>query len=1181
MTTVTWTQDVNSNYEVSSPEHLKQIMHKGALYTDAGSPPSSYWAAGTNYKQTADIDLLSDSTDIRPIGVAGDGFSGEYDGGEFKISNWSYVDPAFAANGQCEDSVGLFGYTDAANLSNVRLNGLWTIQGFYQNCGFLVGYHDDLTSSGTRGVRNIQCDFARGSKIDTTYLPNGGPFLGAIAGRLGAAYVYGLTVRGFLDFTPAKTQRASYVGGVVGVLEVGKNAAFLHNAANFSPQMESGNYAGGVVGAIYQYTNPISDFLNTMIGDIHGERIGGVIGQCRADDPNETVDRMVNAMTGNIVGTGTGFSDGAAGIIGYVPNLRDQAFTQFINYMTGDISSSNGTAGGLLGYFGTFDGGGEINSCINAMNGDVSNAIIGFETGTEPFTLSGVSTNTDFGLTFTADGYGSSSPPTGMLTSSGFTDLPYIAMSGTDDIGNSYDFDFVYANLSGNSSYSAHTHLVLHKGDISTPFGVDFDIPANNSTVYLTYINGVNKTVTPNGLTILSIDVLPPLAVEQRSINIPVVIQEVTGATAYQITYEGPTGGEIVAFSGSTDLTYNIVGVEPDTTYTIKLYADTGAGLELSEQLSTTTLPNLAANYDITEFQDTNGVTDLTSLDASTLSNISSVIPELVNTGDVVSLSLVSNPELTTTSFVSLGGILDVTGIDGVLLPFQDTSGAGQTANITLSDNTTVPISYNESTSSITVESTPYSAGDSFVLQGNDVEVFDYYGLTVISIDEIIPLALEPRSINIPVTIAEVPGAIAYQITYEGPTGGEITAVSGVTTLEHNITGLEPDTAYTIKLYADTGTGYELTEELTTTTLPNVAANYDITDFQEENGVTDLTSLDATTLSNLSSVLTELVNTGDVVNVSLPNEPDLATSFVAVGENINIADVDGLLLPFDTTSGASQTVTLTLSDTTTVPVTYDEVANTISVESVTYSSGDAIYLDGNKLEVFDYYGLTVVSVDVAPLLVEPGPINIPVVIAEVPGAVGYNVTYEGPTGGEMTAFSGATTLEQNITGLVSGTEYTIKLYADTGSGYVLTEELTATTLPNVATNYDVNIFVEDGVINLSSLPDATISNIAEVMNELFTTGDLVSVSLQGKPELNTSFINLGDELSIDAIDGVLLPFVEASTPGQDVSVVLSDGSTTVGINFDEVVNTITVNNVVYSPGDSFVLDGKKVTVVEY
>ena len=54
-TTVNWIQDSNGNYEVSSANHLKQIMHKGALslFTDTGSFPTDYWGDGTNYIQTA------------------------------------------------------------------------------------------------------------------------------------------------------------------------------------------------------------------------------------------------------------------------------------------------------------------------------------------------------------------------------------------------------------------------------------------------------------------------------------------------------------------------------------------------------------------------------------------------------------------------------------------------------------------------------------------------------------------------------------------------------------------------------------------------------------------------------------------------------------------------------------------------------------------------------------------------------------------------------------------------------------------------------------------------------------------------------------------------------------------------------------------------------------------------
>lgn len=95
-TTVTWVLDANSKYEVSSREHLIQIMHDGAIYTNAGdvpTPPDNLWGRA-DYIQTADIDLLGDSTNIRSMGYSSN-WVGEYDGNGFTVSNWVYVEPNF------------------------------------------------------------------------------------------------------------------------------------------------------------------------------------------------------------------------------------------------------------------------------------------------------------------------------------------------------------------------------------------------------------------------------------------------------------------------------------------------------------------------------------------------------------------------------------------------------------------------------------------------------------------------------------------------------------------------------------------------------------------------------------------------------------------------------------------------------------------------------------------------------------------------------------------------------------------------------------------------------------------------------------------------------------------------------------------------------------------------------
>ena len=475
----------------------------------------------------------------------------------------------------------------------------------------------------------------------------------------------------------------------------------------------------------------------------------------------------------------------------------------------------------------------------------------------------------------------------------------------------------------------------------------------------------------------------------------------------------------------------------------------------------------------------------------------------------------------------------------------------------------------------------PSNSGPNLVFNGVQDGITSYKVVTI----EPVPISVTARPINILVSIDhEVTGATGYNITYQAQTGGEVTAVSGATTLQHNITGLVPETSYTIRMYADSGSGYTLRGELVTTTLPDVATNYDVSDFEDDSGVIDLVSLDATTATVMSNALPELLSTGDVVRLSTPSNPIASASFVSQGEAISLPSVTGLLLPFTPSSGSGQSVALTLSDnTTSSPILYDEVEASLTVESVTYTSGDTIYLDGYELSVSEYYSLFTVSVTEAPsLVVGPRAINIRVDISKEPlGSLGYKITSTGPSGVETTIVPDPDNTGHNIVGLTAETTYTVRLYVDYGPGYVLTDQVSTATLPNIPSNHDTDYLVKDGVIDMTSLPEDTISDMSGVMNELFQTGDKINVSLTRNTDLKTSFVALGGEFNTRDVlnSGVLLPFVETTGSDQGAGAVLSDG-TTVPIDYNDTNNSITVSGVTYVVGDTFIFDGLKVTVTD-
>jgi len=241
------------------------------------------------------------------------------------------------------------------------------------------------------------------------------------------------------------------------------------------------------------------------------------------------------------------------------------------------------------------------------------------------------------------------------------------------------------------------------------------------------------------------------------------------------------------------------------------------------------------------------------------------------------------------------------------------------------------------------------------VVDSSAASVYDYAQVTLLY-QSSSSMSLSPGALNIMVNVSLIATVVSYKITYQKADGTEKTAYTGIDSVSPNIASLEPETAYTVKLYEDSGSGagYELRKTAEVSTLANSVENYRADDFKDGSGKVKLNELDETARASMSKVLNDLFVTGDVMAVN-SGRKELSAKFVKLGESVSIEDEEALLLPFDETSGASQTVNLTLSDgSTSVAVTYDETADTIAVDGSTYSEGDQFVLDGQRVSVMAY-----------------------------------------------------------------------------------------------------------------------------------------------------------------------------------------------------------------------------------
>lgn len=96
-------------------------------------------------------------------------------------------------------------------------------------------------------------------------------------------------------------------------------------------------------------------------------------------------------------------------------------------------------------------------------------------------------------------------------------------------------------------------------------------------------------------------------------------------------------------------------------------------------------------------------------------------------------------------------------------------------------------------------------------------------------------------------------------------------------------------------------------------------------------------------------------------------------------------------------------------------------------------------------------------------------------------------------------------------------------------------------------------------------------------NDLFATGDAVTVAIGNHSSTKTIMVNRGGQVDIDGVSALLLPFESEVSGTQDASITLSDAST-VSVGFDAASGDVLVAGESYGSGEHFLLDGQKVSV---
>lgn len=207
----------------------------------------------------------------------------------------------------------------------------------------------------------------------------------------------------------------------------------------------------------------------------------------------------------------------------------------------------------------------------------------------------------------------------------------------------------------------------------------------------------------------------PPLEVNMRSISALATVQD---AGVAKLTYEGPDGEEHDVETVDSQSVYHVVSLLPETEYTFRLYQ----GSEVLKTITATTLEDTVENYVKSDYFDGKRY-QLKDLSKLARGKMSRKMNDVFDTGDVLRIKDKKGDEVDA-KFVKRGETITGGGVN-VVVPFVETDGPGQKFYLSTDQNTT-QIDYSESSNTISINSTEYGVGDSFVLDNNKYTVAEY-----------------------------------------------------------------------------------------------------------------------------------------------------------------------------------------------------------------------------------------------------------------------------------------------------------------------------------------------------------------------------------------------------------------------------------------------------------------------